>query len=132
MRDHPSAAVDWQAAVDAAMRILVLASARRYGLIHTPSQTNEKDAKRILEMGRQRQFVPTPDDSERFLTGVICKERKRLCRLLMIGLEPEEELEPRNRSQNCSTPSMARVLFTLSSRVAGSSADLECADDQSR
>lgn len=83
----PPAPVDWQAAVDAAMRILVLASARRFGLIHTPSQANEQQAKRILELGRQHKFVPTPNDPNRFLIDQIRKERKRLCRLLMIGLE---------------------------------------------
>lgn len=85
----PPAPVDWQAAVDAAMRILVLASARRFGLIHTPSQANEQQANRILELGRQHKFVPTPNDSNRFLADAIRKERERLRRLLMIGLAPD-------------------------------------------
>jgi hypothetical protein len=88
----PRAPVDWQGVVDDAMRVLVLASARRYGLIHAPPQANEQQAKLVLELGRQHQFIPTPNDSTRYLVDKIRNERSRLWRLLMIGLEPEDEL----------------------------------------
>lgn len=78
---------DWQAAADAAMRVLVLASARRYGFIHTRVYANEQQAKHILRICKRWRIVPNFQAAKRFALDSIRMERKRLHALLMIGLE---------------------------------------------
>lgn len=78
---------DWQAAADAAMRALVLASAKRYGLIHTPVNGNGQQAKHILLICKRWRIVPNFHTTKSFAPDSIRMERKRLRALLMIGLE---------------------------------------------
>jgi hypothetical protein len=78
---------DWQGAADAAMRVLMLASARRHGLIHARVDANEQQAEHILRICKRWRIEPNVDAAERFAIDAIRRERKRLYALLMIGLE---------------------------------------------
>lgn len=71
---QPRTPEEWQAAVDAAQGALTLDSARKYGLVTGGPVVNVDRCVELLEAGRKRGIVPSPDAVEKFvaeLPGVV-------------------------------------------------------------
>ena len=66
MRD-PATPAEWQDAVDAAHALLLLGSARAYGLVTGGPLINEDRVEEILEQGRRRGITPAVDAVERLI-----------------------------------------------------------------
>ena len=84
---RPLSAAEWQSAVDFAMAALVLGLAYERGLMPTIPEANQDRACQILGIAKQRGIEPIPDAVERLVIATICKQRRRVRKLLEIGLE---------------------------------------------
>lgn len=58
---EPKSPQEWQTCVDAAHALLVLDSARLYGLVAGGPKINVNRAEYLLEKGRRRGFSPDPN-----------------------------------------------------------------------
>jgi hypothetical protein len=83
----PTSEPEWRSAVNSAMAALALGLAYERGFIHTIPQVSQDRARQILGIAKQRGIEPTPDRLERLVIAAIYKERRRIRRLLEIGLE---------------------------------------------
>jgi hypothetical protein len=70
MPDEPKTREDWQLAVDAADAALSLNAARQYGLVKGGPGVNVDRCVEILNQGRRRGIIPSPDSIERFVAGL--------------------------------------------------------------
>ena len=71
MDDDPSAPAEWQASVDAAEGALALDSARQYGLVIGGPKVNADRCVEILDAGRKRGIVPSPDAVQEFVAALL-------------------------------------------------------------
>ena len=67
MSRNPRTPAEWQEAVDGAHACLLLDAARQYGLIEGGPGVNADRCSGILEHGRARGIVPTPEGVDRYL-----------------------------------------------------------------
>lgn len=63
----PVTAEEWQAAVDAAQGLMLLESARAYGLVTGGPDVDVQRCLTILSRGIARGFAPSPDAADRLL-----------------------------------------------------------------
>ena len=63
----PATAEEWQEAVDAAHGMLLLDSARRYGLVSGGPKIDAGRCEEILRRGAERGMTPAPDAVERLI-----------------------------------------------------------------
>lgn len=68
---NPGTPAEWQLAVDSAEACLLLDSARQYGLIEGGPGVNVDRCVEILEHGRARGIVPTPEGVQRNLVALV-------------------------------------------------------------
>ena len=68
----PVTQAEWQEAVDLAETLLLIDSARQYGLIETDLKTDLRRCDDILARGRARGYHPAPHKTliERYVTGM--------------------------------------------------------------
>ena len=65
---NPQTPEEWQEAVDTAHVLLLVQSARAYGLIRTTLDVDVGRCEEILRQGQAHGITPRPDAVERFLT----------------------------------------------------------------
>ncbi len=58
---EPSTPAEWQDAVDAAQLLLLIDSARQYGLIDGGPAVDVERCVQVLEVGKARGYRPAPD-----------------------------------------------------------------------
>lgn len=69
MSRNPRTPEEWQEAVDGAQACLLLDSARQYGLIEGGPGVNVDRCVGLLEHGRARGIVPTPEGVDRVIVA---------------------------------------------------------------
>lgn len=70
MRD-PKTRAEWQEAVDGAKGLLLLDSARQYGLVTGGPEVDVDRCEKILQAGRRRGVRPAPDAAERVVAALM-------------------------------------------------------------
>jgi hypothetical protein len=67
----PDTSEQWQTAVDAARGFLALDDARGYGLVRGGPEVNTERCEKILQLGAERGFRPSPGAIERLITELL-------------------------------------------------------------
>lgn len=70
MSQDPQTRDEWQEAVDAAHSLMLIASARTYGLVRGGPAVDEERCDEILRRGAERGITPSANAIENFIGGL--------------------------------------------------------------